>query len=345
VLTVHYASGGVHTVVSQADDGCWQTTSIADPIRYSHLYHGEVVDARLEQVGWDSPGNRSAGVTTWAPSVNYAGAELEFGRAIMSLAAYPSVAIAESRQAASFHSVQITPNPDNRSIFVFNFSQNMAGIATLRLKAGDAKAGDVFVLKYAELLVEPGMAGYANGSGSVAMAFCHWTSINDTYPPQVGPTLCPGAGPFMGNTANQTDVYIASGKSAIGDVGDTANQTDMYIASGKPAVGEAFTPTFTYKGFRFVQLEGPAGFLPTADTLTAHFLHSNVSKTGEVHFHPVASNFNRLQSAVQYTQLSNLVHTPTDCPHREKRGWMGDAQLSSGADLLVRLSCLSVHLC
>jgi alpha-L-rhamnosidase len=298
VLTVRHASGRVQTVASRAGHD-WQQTSTADPIRYSHLYHGEVFDARLEQVdrGWDSPGrNRSSSATSWAPSVTYAGADKEFGRATMSLAQYPPVVVTESRQAASFHAVQITPNPENRSIFVYNFSQNIAGIASLQLKPGDAKAGDMFVLKYAEMLVEPGMTGFANGSGSVAMAFCHWRGINDTASPQVGPTLCPGAGPFMGNTANQTDLYIASGKCAID--------------------GESFVPTFTYKGFRFVQLEGPAGFVPTADTLTAHFLHSNVSKTGDVHFHSVANNFNRLQTAVQYTQLSNLVHTPTDCPHR-----------------------------
>ena len=169
----------------------------------------------------------------------------------------------------------------------------MAGFVTLQLAPGTARAGDVFVLKHSELLVEPGMQGYANGPGAAAMAFCHWTSINDTYPPQVGPTLCPGAGPFLGNTANQTDVYVASGNP----------------------VGESFTPTFTYKGFRFVQLEGPAGFVPKSDTLIAHFLHSNVSRSGEAQYHPTTSNFNTLQRAIHYTQLSNLVHTPTDCPH------------------------------
>ncbi len=29
------------------------------------------------------------------------------------------------------------------------------------------------------------------------------------------------------------------------------------------------------------------------------------------------------------TQKNNLHSIPTDCPHREKRGWMGDAQVSS----------------
>eukprot|EP00971_Amphidinium_carterae_P270127 5359425-Amphidinium_carterae.1 len=38
---------------------------------------------------------------------------------------------------------------------------------------------------------------------------------------------------------------------------------------------------------------------------------------------------NRIQSAIRYTQLSNMHHHPEDCPQREKRGWMGDAQITS----------------
>ena len=288
VLTVHLANGATQTVASQAGVG-WQQTSVGDPIRYSHLYHGEIRDQRREEPGWDSPGER-ADEPAWAPSVKYARADAEFGA--MSLATYPPVAIAQSRTAVSFRRVDITPNPENRSVYIFNFFQNIAGMATLRLSPGDAKAGDQFVLKYAELTVERGMKGYSNGSGAAAMAFCHWNNINDTAPPIVGTTPCPGAGPFQGNSANQTDVYIARGDPD----------------------GESFTPTFTYHGYRLVQLEGPAHFVPTADTLTAHFIHSNVSQTGHVHFHLEHSSFNRMQSAMHFTQLSNLVHIPTDCP-------------------------------
>ena len=33
------------------------------------------------------------------------------------------------------------------------------------------------------------------------------------------------------------------------------------------------------------------------------------------------------------TQQSNVFSIPSDCPTREKRGWMGDAQTSSGQAL------------
>jgi hypothetical protein len=80
-----------------------------------------------------------------------------------------------------------------------------------------------------------------------------------------------------------------------------------------------------------VQVSGlPAGFKPGPDFLTGHFLHSNVSVAGHVHFKdPSMAILNGIQKAIKYTQLSNFYHHPTDCPQREKRGWMGDSQITS----------------
>ena len=43
---------------------------------------------------------------------------------------------------------------------------------------------------------------------------------------------------------------------------------------------------------------------------------------------------NKIQKAYIYTQLSNMHSHPTDCPTREKRGWTGDSQLTSGGAAL-----------
>jgi len=40
-------------------------------------------------------------------------------------------------------------------------------------------------------------------------------------------------------------------------------------------------------------------------------------------------NLNALQDSITRTQLNNLHSIPQDCPHREKRGWGGDAQVTS----------------
>ena len=41
-------------------------------------------------------------------------------------------------------------------------------------------------------------------------------------------------------------------------------------------------------------------------------------------------NLNTLQKAIVRTQLNNLHSVAQDCPHREQRGWGGDAQVTSG---------------
>ena len=114
--------------------------------------------------------------------------------------------------------------------------------------------------------------------------------------------------------------------------GNTANQTDTYIAQGgAAAASETHTPSFSYKGFRYAQLEGlPANYTPTFSTLTGLFVRSAIAPSGHVKFNESEPELNRLQNAVVHTQLSNAFHHPTDCPQREKRGWSGDAQLSSG---------------
>jgi hypothetical protein len=50
-------------------------------------------------------------------------------------------------------------------------------------------------------------------------------------------------------------------------------------------------------------------------------------------------NLNTLQKMIVRTQLNNLHSIPQDCPHREQRGWGGDAQVTSGeASLNLDLS-------
>ena len=82
----------------------------------------------------------------------------------------------------------------------------------------------------------------------------------------------------------------------------------------------------SYFGFRYIQLEGFPGNDPGEDALTAHFIHSDLDQTGE--FSSSLPLLNSIQHATRYASLSNLMDIPTDCPQRERRGWLGDAQLS-----------------
>lgn len=46
-----------------------------------------------------------------------------------------------------------------------------------------------------------------------------------------------------------------------------------------------------------------------------------------------AEKLNRLQSCTRWSYRGNFVGIPTDCPHREKNGWTGDAHLAAEVGL------------
>jgi alpha-L-rhamnosidase len=87
---------------------------------------------------------------------------------------------------------------------------------------------------------------------------------------------------------------------------------------------EIYEPTFTFMGFRFVEVEGFPGEL-SIDNLTGVVVHSDMALTGSYE----SSNplLNQLQHNIQWGQKGNFVDVPTDCPQRDERlGWTGDAQ-------------------
>ncbi|MCX6215035.1 alpha-L-rhamnosidase [Spirosoma sp.] len=102
-----------------------------------------------------------------------------------------------------------------------------------------------------------------------------------------------------------------------------ARATDTYILKGDPK-GETWTPKFTYHGFQYVDV---AGFrsAPGLDAITGIVLTSATPETGT--FETDNKLINKLYQNIVWTQRSNYVDVPTDCPQRDERlGWTGDAQ-------------------
>lgn len=98
------------------------------------------------------------------------------------------------------------------------------------------------------------------------------------------------------------------------------NQVDTYRFAGDRE--ERFIPDFTYKGFRYVQIKGEC----TVHSIRARVFHTDVAEAGGFTCeNPVIDGIMR---ACRNSTLCNLHHTITDCPHREKNGWTGDAHLS-----------------
>ncbi len=103
-------------------------------------------------------------------------------------------------------------------------------------------------------------------------------------------------------------------------------QRDVYICRGDGTV-EEYIPSFTYHGARYYFVIGLDEDQITEDTLTAHILHSNIGERGD--FSCSNEVANKLVQCTKNSLYANFVYFPTDCPHREKNGWTGDAATSA----------------
>ncbi|PRY02490.1 family 78 glycoside hydrolase catalytic domain [Allonocardiopsis opalescens] len=102
-------------------------------------------------------------------------------------------------------------------------------------------------------------------------------------------------------------------------------QTDVYTLGGH-AGGEVWEPSYTYKGFRFVEVRGlPAP--PEAATVQGRRIHSDFASVG--HFDSGSQLLDTIRGNTRRALLNNHQHIPTDTPVYEKAGWTGDAQLTS----------------
>ena len=97
-------------------------------------------------------------------------------------------------------------------------------------------------------------------------------------------------------------------------------QTDEYICAGRK--NEVWQPRFTYHGYRYLELSGEVCDVPI-DSIQTVVLHSDVETRGS--FMCANEQLNHLHEIALRTVLSNTHGLPTDCPHRERCGWLGDA--------------------
>lgn len=98
-------------------------------------------------------------------------------------------------------------------------------------------------------------------------------------------------------------------------------QTDRFVSAGVD--GEIYEPRFTYNGFRYVIVKGCRN-APDVKDVVACFVRTAFPQTGS--FQCDNEIFNKLVAATERAYECNFTDGyPTDCPHREKNGWLGDA--------------------
>ena len=104
-----------------------------------------------------------------------------------------------------------------------------------------------------------------------------------------------------------------------------AKATIEYVLKGDSV--ETYQPHFTYFGFQYVEITSDKN-LPKIHELEGCVIHSANEKMGDF----TCSNdlINKMHHATVWSQKSNMLSYPMDCPQRDERlGWMGDAQVTA----------------
>ncbi|KAK8837399.1 hypothetical protein M9Y10_036832 [Tritrichomonas musculus] len=117
-----------------------------------------------------------------------------------------------------------------------------------------------------------------------------------------------------------------------------ALQRFQYVSSGDEEV--EVQPHFTYFGFRYARLSNWSGSV-NIDDFIGCVVYSDLEEVGEIKTgKPIV---NQLISNCIWSQRSNFIDVPTDCPQRPERlGWTGDAQIFCKT-AMFNMNCYSFY--
>ncbi|EDQ86725.1 uncharacterized protein MONBRDRAFT_10744 [Monosiga brevicollis MX1] len=288
-------------------DSAWLTAP--GPISWDHLFHGETYDARLEATGWLQPG--------FVPPATWVSASvLQLPVGSLEPAFMPALRVMQ--QLAPVKISAIAPP----SQYGVDFGLNMAGRVRMRMPT-DLSEGQHVWISHGEIV-------YSATNATVDDTYC---SIN------------PNASALRHEPCRPHQTYGFGHETPdryVGDFND-ANMTNVYVVGS--AVNATYVPSFAAAGFRHIMVQGLAS-APTSDMFTAEFIHTDVAwDQANFEMRPIAARgtnstqtpdlLNQIHHLAKRAQASNLWSIPTDCPQRERRGWMGDAQVSCNQAMMM----------
>ena len=134
---------------------------------------------------------------------------------------------------------------------------------------------------------------------------------------------------FDGKKGTKVKLRFAEDINDDNTINTTSNEhakaTAIYILKGDAP--EIYESRFTYFGFRYVEITG-APECPIIENVTGCVVHTDCERTGD--FECGNETVNKIHKATIWSQKSNMLGYPMDCPQRDERlGWFGDAQVTA----------------
>lgn len=125
---------------------------------------------------------------------------------------------------------------------------------------------------------------------------------------------------------------------------DETEQTDVHILDGQV---RSVTPRFTWHGFQQVEIRASGGLELDGNLsmITGLVIHTDVEHTGNATFKGGKGSglLTEILAMTKRGQLDNMAaYMPTDCPTREKHGWLGDA-LSTAEEAMYNFNAAPVY--
>lgn len=183
-----------------------------------------------------------------------------------------------------------------------------AGAAGVQLSGLDAPP-----IEQVETLVPTNVRALGGGRWTVDLGtnFAGWPQISLDLPAGTTVRLRPAEKVNADGSVNQQSVRAGMWSSYTSD------------GSGR----QTWHPRFMYHGFRYLQLEGvPAGVEIGRDDVRGLVLRTGNEAVGS--FNSCMPMLDDIHRIIDRATQSNMYSVMTDCPHREKLGWLGDHQLN-----------------
>jgi alpha-L-rhamnosidase len=133
---------------------------------------------------------------------------------------------------------------------------------------------------------------------------------------------------LKGKKGTKLHLQFAEDINEDGSIDITSNEhakaEATYVLKGGDS--ETYEPRFSYFGFKYVEVTADSE-MPIIEELIGLVTHTDIKNTGM--FNCGNETINKIHNATLWSQRSNILGYPMDCPQRDERlGWFGDLQVT-----------------